>query len=98
MEDKKLSQEEIRELVESISRPVFNYAIKRFAKQIKSHDEMHINDLITVFLGSMATCDANLLRWVKTFGMNQTKQNVNMDLLKDFFMREVTQQLELKLH
>lgn len=98
MSEKKITQEQIVEIVKSISQPVFNYAIKRFVKQINMQEKMDINDIITIFLGSMATCDANLLRWIKAFGMSETKKNVNITTLKEFFMKEVNVQLEQKLH
>lgn len=98
MSEKEFTEDEIIQIVRSISQPVFNYAIKRFVKQVKEQTGMSLNTMITVFLGSMATCDANLLRWVKSFGMAETGKDVQLEKLKEFFNKELNVQLVQKLH
>jgi len=98
MSEKEFTEQEMIETVRSISQPVFNYAIKRFVKQIKEHEGKSLNILITVFLASMASCDANLLRFIRNLGMSTTERNVDIEKLKAFFIKELNGQLVQKLH
>lgn len=98
MNEKEFTEEEIIMIVRSISQPIFNYAIKRFVNKIKEQNGMSLNTMVTVFLGSMATCDANLLRWVQSLGMAETGKDIYIEKLKEFFNKELIVQLEQKLH
>jgi len=98
MSEKEFTEKEIVEMVRSISQPIFNYAIKRFIKQVKEYEGMSLNTLITVFVGSMATSDANLFRWIRSFSIAETGKDVHMEKLKQFFNQELNVQLVQKLH
>jgi len=98
MNEKDLTEQEMIQMVRSISQPIFNYAIKRFIKQIKEQPEISLNIIINLFVCSMATCDANLLRWIKSFTMAKTGKDINIDKLKDLFTKELNVQLVQKLH
>jgi hypothetical protein len=98
MSIKKLTDKELTELVRSISEPVFKFTIKRFMKQIKEAAGIDLNSAITAFIASMAATDANLLKFIKAFAMNETKENLDIEKLKQFFSRELNIQLEAKLH
>lgn len=95
-----LTPDEIKELVKNIAEPVFKYMMRRVSKEIldnKDCNQMSINSFLSILVVSMATVDANSLRWMEKFYKLKVGEDINFEKLKFAFTKNLYEQLNIAL-
>lgn len=95
---RQFTDEELNKIVFKISQPIFKYFIKRFVNQMPNMQEINMNDLFAIFLGSMAAIDANLLKWADAFHKNETGKDLDFSRMKMHFIKLINEQTKINLH
>lgn len=88
---KQMTNEDMANLIHRIAAPTFKYMMKRINNEVlKASDmkDMPLNVFLNVILTSMASVDANSLRWLQGFHKIKTNSEIDFDSLKwGFFGR-----------
>lgn len=93
-----LDEKQLKELVEKLARPTFNYFIKRMQNEIlnkEKFESMDLNDLFNIIVSSQASVDANILRWMQAFNKIKTNTEIDFVMLKQIFFMRINEQLKL---
>ena len=95
-----LTPDEIQALVKTIAEPVFKYMMSRLSKEIldnKDYNNMSINSFLSILIVSMATIDANSLRWMERFYKLKVGEDIVFEKLKFAFTKNLYKQLNIAL-
>lgn len=94
----RLDEKQLKELVEKLAHPTFNYFIKRMQNEIfnkEKFESMDLNDLFNIIVSSQASVDANILRWMQAFNKIKTNTEIDFMTLKQIFFMRINEQLKL---
>ncbi len=100
-ETRELTDKEVTEFVMTISEPVYKFMLRRIQNKILQEEDMQdisINSFITIIIVSLATMDANFLRWTQKFYRLTTGESVDFDKLRASFINYFNQQIGTSVH
>ena len=94
---KELTEEQFYLLVHKISKPTFNFILKRINNEIlksEVHKSLDLNQFFNVIVASMGSIDTNLIRWMQNF--HKIKTNSDIDSVSIFmaFIKHLQEQLK----
>lgn len=98
--DNELSEKdrEYNQLIEDITKPVFNYYLKRIKVKIlenESHKDIPMNLFYNLLVASSALFLTNLLRWIEGFHKIKTNEEINFKALEESFYHHLTENLKI---
>ncbi len=100
-EARELSDDEIKDFIKLIGVPTFRYLMKRINNNIlldKSNSDMSINSFISTLVITMASIDANLLKWIAVFYKEKIGKEIDFEKLQSSLIRNLHEQVGIKLH
>ena len=71
---------------------------KRFYNNLPNNKEVNMNSFFSIFIGSMAVIDSNLLKWVEAFHKDQTGKDLDFTQMKIHFMKMFNEQIKINIH
>ncbi len=97
---KQLTNKEVEELVQKLAAPTFRYMMRRINKMLLNPalEDYSVNSLITVLIVSLATIDANGLRWIEKYYKMKIGKDIDWNKLKEIHSINLREQLDIKIH
>lgn len=98
---REITEEEIKYLVQIVAAPTFKYMMKRINNNIllnSDYADMSLNSFISVLIISIASMDANLLKWIDKFYSVKTGKKIDFEKLKFSLTKNLHEQLGIELH
>ena len=98
---KDVEEEHMKYLVELIGKPTLKYMMRRIHNNILSdadNKDMSINTFISIIIASLATIDANFLRWIEQFYREKVGTDIDFDKLRFSLAKNLNEQLGIELH
>jgi len=97
---KELTEKEMKELVITLAEPTFKFMMRRVSLKIlddTNHKTISINEFLTVLCATIATIDANALRWMERFYNIECGEKIDFDKLKMVHTKNLYDQLKIIL-
>ena len=98
---RELTDVEVRGLVKLIAAPTFKYMMRRINNNILLNEyqaDMSINSFISVVIITIASLDANILKWIEKFYKLKIGQDIDFDKLKFTLTKNLNEQLGVTLN
>lgn len=95
---KELTEKEFNKLIHKLSKPTFNYILKRINKEVLENEEfksLEANQFYNLLVASLASVNTNLLRWVQAFHKIKTNDEINFTALRKALHHHIDEQLKV---
>jgi len=93
-------EEEIQQIIRSISEPTFRFIMRRMKKTIYDHErykQISLAQFMMVITWAMGSVDANMLRFLENFHKLQSGEALDFDMLRTLFVKGLYEQLDVVL-
>lgn len=97
---RKLSEEEMTDLVQKIGKSTFEHLVREININLleKTDIALPINIFISIVLSSIASIDANVLIWIEAFYKARFGKDIDFDKLRIFLYKNLNEQLGIEIH
>ena len=98
---KQFTDEELMELINSISGPTFKYMMKRISNKIitdKQYDNMPIDKFIAILVSALVPVNVNVINWISNFYTASTNEKIDTEMLIHGFIGQLNSQMGIILH
>ena len=98
---KEIDDEEMMELIRIIGKPTLEYMLKRIQNKIvqdKNNSSMPVNSFLSVIIGSLAIINASTLKWISASTKERIGESIDIEKLKLALIKNINDQLEVKVH
>lgn len=95
---KPLTEQEFFDIMYKISKPTFNFMIKRINKEIldnPDYKDLDLNDFFNIIIGSMSATDMNMIRWMQEFHKMKTNYTIDQNKLLMPFLNTLNKSLQV---
>jgi hypothetical protein len=99
IQDKKISDEHLMELIRVIAQPTVEYMIKRIQNKIvrnKKESSMDINSFISVIISSLTVINTSTLEWLSASSKDHLRNMIDIDSLRKSLIKNINDQLGIK--
>ena len=99
MINKKISEEELMELIRIIEKPVLQYMLKRIQNKIildKKNKSLTVNSFLSVIIGALSIINANTLKWLSDCTLERTSERIDLNKLRLALLENINNQIGMK--
>ncbi len=97
---RELNQKEMEQVVKDIGDPVMKFMLRRIQRVLMTDEKygnVSVNSFINAIVISMASYDANMLKWIDQFYYKNTSEKLDFEKLRMAFTRNLYAQLDVTL-